>query len=178
MENTINQKALLIDATNDVRVEFLKKTYKHVAGGVLLFVIFEYFLLQSEAVVTFMLSMTQGYKWLIMLGGFMFITSYAENTALKTADKNKQYLAYAAYVFMQALIFVPLLYIAIFYTESGNALIEQGIKKEKITKFSRMAENILRGNNRELKVSIEIIEITEIEYSARTEVLYLKMPVT
>ncbi|MDG1245380.1 MAG: Bax inhibitor-1 family protein, partial [Polaribacter sp.] len=66
-----------------------------------------------------------GYKWLIMLGGFMFITSYAENTALKTADKNKQYLAYAAYVFMQALIFVPLLYIAIFYTESGNALIEQ-----------------------------------------------------
>jgi FtsH-binding integral membrane protein len=125
MENTINQKALLIDATNDVRVEFLKKTYKHVAGGVLLFVIFEYFLLQSEAVVTFMRSMTQGYKWLIMLGGFMFITSYAENTALKTADKNKQYLAYAAYVFMQALIFVPLLYIAIFYTESGNALIEQ-----------------------------------------------------
>jgi FtsH-binding integral membrane protein len=69
--------------------------------------------------------MTEGYKWLIMLGGFMFITSYAENTALKTADKNKQYLAYAAYVFMQALIFVPLLYIAIFYTESGNALIEQ-----------------------------------------------------
>ena len=81
---------------------------------------FEYFLLQSEAVVTFMLSMTEGYKWLIMLGGFMFITSYAENTALKTADKNKQYLAYAAYVFMQALIFVPLLYIAIFYTESGE----------------------------------------------------------
>ena len=62
--------------------------------------------------------------------------------------------------------------------EVRNALIEQGIKKEKITKFSRMAENILRGNNRELKVSIEIIEITEIEYSARTEVLYLKMPVT
>ena len=55
----------------------------------------------------------------------MFITSYAENTALKTTDKNKQYLAYAAYVFMQALIFVPLLYIAIFYTESGTDLIEQ-----------------------------------------------------
>lgn len=72
-----------------------------------------------------MLSMTDGYKWLIMLGGFMFITSYAENTALKTTDKNKQYLAYAAYVFMQALIFVPLLYIAIFYTESGTDLIEQ-----------------------------------------------------
>ena len=49
MENTLNQKALLIDATNDVRVEFLKKTYKHVAGGVLLFVLFEYFLLQSDA---------------------------------------------------------------------------------------------------------------------------------
>ena len=55
----------------------------------------------------------------------MFITSYAENTALKTGDKNKQYLAYAAYVFMQALIFVPLLYIAISYTDGGTDLLQQ-----------------------------------------------------
>lgn len=124
MENTIENKTLLIEATNQVRIEFYKKTYSHVAGGVLLFVLFEYVLLQSDMIVNFMMSMTQGWRWLIMLGGFMFITNYAESTMLKTADKNTQYLAAALYVFAQAIIFVPLLYVAMYYTESAD-LVQQ-----------------------------------------------------
>lgn len=124
MENTFENKTLLIESTDEVRVEFYKKTYAHVAGGVLLFVLFEYLLLQSDAIVEFMLSMTEGWRWLVMLGGFMLITNYAESTVLKTADKNIQYMAYALYVFAQALIFVPLLAIAIYYTESQD-LIQQ-----------------------------------------------------
>jgi hypothetical protein len=38
--------------------------------------------------------------------------------------------------------------------EIRGALAEQGLKKEKITKFSRMAENVMRGNNRELKIQV------------------------
>ena len=125
MENTFGNKTLLIESTDQVRVDFYKKTYMHVAGGVLLFVLFEYMLLQSNMVVEFMLSMTQGWKWLVMLGGFMFITNYAESTALKTADKNKQYLAYVIYIFAEALIFVPLLYIAISYTGGNYDLLQQ-----------------------------------------------------
>lgn len=83
MENTFENKTMLINATDLDRVEFYKKTYAHVAGGVLLFVLFEYLLLQSDAIVTFMMSMTQGWRWLIMLGGFMLITNYAESTVLK-----------------------------------------------------------------------------------------------
>ena len=124
MENTFENKTLLIESTDEVRVAFYKKTYAHVAGGVLLFVLFEYFLLQSDTIVEFMLSMTEGWRWLVMLAGFMLITSYAESTVLKTADKNIQYMAYALYVFAQALIFVPLLAIAIYYTESVD-LIQQ-----------------------------------------------------
>ncbi|MGJ8743879.1 Bax inhibitor-1/YccA family protein [Polaribacter sp.] len=124
MENTFQNKILLSETTDQVRVDFYKKTYAHVAGGVLLFVLFEYLLLQSSAIVEFMLSMTQGYKWLIMLGGFMFITNYAESIALKSADKNMQYLAYVIYILAEAIIFVPLLYMAIVYTES-YALIQQ-----------------------------------------------------
>ena len=124
MENTIENKTLLIEATNQVRIEFYKKTYSHVAGGVLLFILFEYVLLQSDMIVNFMMSMTQGWRWLIMLGGFMFITNYAESTMLKTADKNTQYLAAALYVFAQAIIFVPLLYVAMYYTESAD-LVQQ-----------------------------------------------------
>mgnify|MGYP005996590377 CR=1 FL=1 len=124
MENTFENKTLLIEATDQVRVDFYKKTYTHVAGGILLFILFEYLLLQSDVIVNFMLSMTDGWKWLVMLGGFMFITNYAESTALKTKDKNMQYLAYVIYILAEALIFVPLLYIAIFYTE-GADLVQQ-----------------------------------------------------
>ena len=124
MENSFGNKTLLIESTNEVRVEFYKKTYAHVAGGVLLFIIFEYFLLKSSMIIEFMMSMLDGWRWLIMLGGFMLVTSYAESTIMKTADKNIQYMAYALYVFAQAIIFVPLLYIAMIYSESAD-LIQQ-----------------------------------------------------
>jgi FtsH-binding integral membrane protein len=124
MENTFQNRVLLSQTNDQTRVEFYKKTYAHVAGGILLFVLFEYVLLQSAMVVEFMLSMTEGWRWLIMLGGFMLVTNYAESTILKTADKNIQYLAYALYVFAEAIIFVPILYIAIYYT-GGADLVQQ-----------------------------------------------------
>lgn len=112
-------------ASDADRTAFYKKTYGHVAGGVLAFVLFEYLLLQSDALIEFMLSMTQGYKWLLLLGGFMLITTYAESTAMKTADKNKQYLAYGIYILAQAVIFVPMIYIAAFYMDSGAEILQQ-----------------------------------------------------
>ncbi len=123
--NHFESKALLNTATDMERVAFYKKTYAHVAIGVLVFIIFEYLLLQSEAIVTFALSMTQGVKWLLMLGGFMLITTYAERMALKTPDKNKQYLAYGLYILAEAFIFVPLIFIAAVYTDSGPEILYQ-----------------------------------------------------
>ncbi|UKM65903.1 Bax inhibitor-1 family protein [Flavobacteriaceae bacterium GSB9] len=125
MEQLQNDKLLISQVSDADRVAFYKTTYAHVAGGVLVFVLFEYLLLQSDAIVDFALSMTQGFKWLLMLGGFMFITNYAERMALKTADKSKQYLAYGLYILAEAFIFVPLIYIAAFYMESGPELINQ-----------------------------------------------------
>jgi len=111
MENQFPEKIMVNSLSEVDRIAFYKKTYSHVAAGVLVFVLFEYLLLQSETVVEFMLSMTQGYKWLLMLGGFMLATNYAEGMAMRTTDKNKQYLAYGIYIFFEALIFVPMLYI-------------------------------------------------------------------
>ncbi len=126
MENLQNHqsKIILAQATDLERVAFYKKTYSHVAGGVLLFIIFEYLLFQSPTIVEFALSMTEGIRWLIMLGGFMLVTNYAESTVMKAADRNVQYMGYALYIFVEAFIFIPLLYIAIAYTE-GYQLLQQ-----------------------------------------------------
>ncbi|MCH4551819.1 Bax inhibitor-1/YccA family protein [Aestuariibaculum lutulentum] len=125
MEDMIQNKLMVADLSEADKVAFYKKTYSHVAGGVLAFVLFEYLLLQSDTVIEFMLSMTEGWRWLIMLGGFMLVTNYAESMTLRTADKNMQYLAYGVYILAEALIFVPIIYIAAFYMESGPEILNQ-----------------------------------------------------
>ncbi|AUC83201.1 Bax inhibitor-1 family protein [Lacinutrix sp. Bg11-31] len=125
-ENPIPQQRMALSAlAQEERVAFYKKTYAHVAVGVLVFIFFEYLLLQSETIVNFAMSMTEGFKWLIMLGGFMFITNYAERMALKTPDKNKQYLAFGLYILAEAFIFIPMIYIAAFYMEAGGEILQQ-----------------------------------------------------
>ena len=62
----------------------------------------------------------------------MFATNYAEGMALKTKDKNKQYLAYGLYILAQAFIFIPLIYLAAFYLDSGA-------EKQRIIKYYRDA---------------------------------------
>lgn len=127
MENSFEPKVLVAQVSQTERIAFYKKTYAHVAGGVFLFLVFEFLFLQSATLVNFALSMTQGYKWLLLLGGFMLVTNYAESTAMKTSDKNVQYLAYATYVFAQAFIFIPLIFIAISYANSLDLLKQASI---------------------------------------------------
>jgi len=74
-----------------VRADFIKKTYLHVALSVLLFVGVEALLLSIPAVVKAGLWMTQGMQWLLMLGGFMFVTTMAERWAHKSTNRTQQY---------------------------------------------------------------------------------------
>lgn len=127
MENPIQNRIILSQATDQERVAFYKKTYAHVAGGVLTFIAFEYLLLQSVGIVEFALSMTQGSRWLFMLIGFMLVTTYAESTVMKTSNKNVQYMGYALYIFAQAFIFIPLIYIAIYQVNSFEILQQAAI---------------------------------------------------
>jgi FtsH-binding integral membrane protein len=130
MENdfdSFENKLMVSDLSEVDKVAFYKQTYSHVAGGVLVFIAFEYLLLQSDIIVNFMLSMLQGWSWLIMLGGFMFITNYAEKMTLKSSDRNTQYLAFGLYILAEALIFVPLIYMAIAFTESFDILNQAAI---------------------------------------------------
>lgn len=126
-QNNYHGKIMLSQATDVERVAFYKKTYTHVAGGVLAFIVFEYFLLQSASIVEFASSMFQGYRMLILLGLFMLVTNYAESTVIKAANRNVQYMGYALYIFAEAFIFVPLIFIAVSITESFEVLNQAAI---------------------------------------------------
>ncbi len=95
------------------RVEFYRRTYGHVAGAFLVFLILEYIFLSTPAIVKIGLSMLSGYTWLIVLGLFMLVTTQAEKVVARTQDVRKQYAGYLLYIAAQAFIFVPLLYLAL-----------------------------------------------------------------
>jgi uncharacterized protein len=95
----------------DRRSAFITRTYTHVVGGILGFILIELALFESGLAVQiahFML----GFNWLLILGAFMLVSWLASRTAQTSASLGMQYFAYAAYVTVQALIFVPLLYVA------------------------------------------------------------------
>ena len=95
----------------DARAGFLVRTYAHLLGAILLFAAIEVFLFTSGLAYPIANAML-GTSWLLVLGGFMLVSWFASKTAATAESKPAQYAALVATVVMQALIFVPLLYIA------------------------------------------------------------------
>lgn len=103
---------------DEARAIFYKKTYGHVAIATLLFIIIEAILLRIDPLVNFMFSLTQGWTWLLVLGAFMMATSYAEKMAHKSHDRTQQYLGLLLFVVAEAVIFLPLIAMALKYQEA------------------------------------------------------------
>jgi len=121
-----NNPILVVNASEVEKVAFYRKTYTHVALGVAAFILLETVFLKSEPLVNIMLSL-QGYSWLILLAGFMGVTWLAQNLAYKTANKSQQYLGYLLYIVAEAIIFIPILYIAMYYSGGPQMIMQAGI---------------------------------------------------
>lgn len=109
------------------KTEFYKKTYTHVALGVLVFIMVISFFLSTPMIRDFALSLTQGKMWFLMLGGFMFITHQAEKMAIKSHDRNKQYIGFGIYIVAEAFIFIPMIYMAMSMTNGVDLIQQAGI---------------------------------------------------
>jgi len=101
-------------AAADERSDFITKTYLHLAGAIALFVVLEVALFQLN-VAESLARMMLGYGnigWLVVLGLFMIVSHIANNWALSAVNLPKQYMGLGLYVVAEAVIFVPLLFIA------------------------------------------------------------------
>lgn len=103
------------NAGESTRVEFIKKTYQHLAYAILAFIGLEYVLLNSPIAEVITRNLTSGISWLIVLGAFMGISWIADSWARNATSKGMQYAGLGLYVFAEAIIFVPMLYIAKLY---------------------------------------------------------------
>ncbi|MGH9767192.1 MAG: Bax inhibitor-1/YccA family protein [Blastocatellia bacterium] len=94
------------------RAAFIRRTYAHLALAVLAFIAVEWMLLQSPIAAPMARAMTGGFSWLIVLAAFMGVSWLAERWANSDTSPRMQYLGLGLYVVAQAIIFLPLLFVA------------------------------------------------------------------
>lgn len=94
-----------------VRARFITRTYAHLVGAIFAFTAIEVFLFQSGLAETISRAVL-GTSWLLVLGGFLVVGWLASRTAATARSFPAQYAALAGYVVAEAIIFVPLLWLA------------------------------------------------------------------
>jgi FtsH-binding integral membrane protein len=95
----------------DRRARFLVRTYNHLFGAIVAFAAIEFALFTTGAAEAIFRAVI-GTNWLFVLGAFMLVGWVSSHYANTAQSKGAQYAGLAAYVVAEALIFVPLLFIA------------------------------------------------------------------
>ena len=110
---------MVAQARPSERAEFIRRTYTHLAGAVGAFVVVEFLFFQL-GIAPFLanLFLASRFGWLALLGGFALLGYLASNMAAKADDVNTQYMGLGLYVIGEAIIFAPLLYMAVFYSDA------------------------------------------------------------
>jgi len=114
--------------SENVRAEFIRKTYTHLAVAIAAFAALEWLLLQIPAVQKLAIMMAStGPGWLIVMGLFMGTSFLANKWALSNTSIQKQYLGLGLGVIAWAIMFLPMLYIASAYTPFDGLILKAGI---------------------------------------------------
>jgi len=95
----------------DTRSQFVTRTYVHLMGAITAFTLLEVFLFTSGLAAPIAQAMF-GVSWLLVLGGFVLVSWGASRVAHRVESLPAQYAALGVYVLAEALIFVPILFIA------------------------------------------------------------------
>ncbi|REC44087.1 Bax inhibitor-1/YccA family protein [Chryseobacterium pennipullorum] len=93
------------------KANFYKKTYLHVALSILAFIGVETVLLKTVPVEIIAMMFGQRYIWLLIIGVFWLASVLASKWSL-SQSKSTQYLGLGFYILLEAVIFLPLLFIA------------------------------------------------------------------
>ena len=93
------------------RATFIRKTYLHLAGGILAFVALETYILNSPWVES-LLSVMLRFGWIPVLVAFVIASNIADRWAHSDTSRRTQYLGLGFFIVAEAIIFTPLLYAA------------------------------------------------------------------
>ena len=113
---------LAANALPEARAQFIRRTYAHLAIAVLGFLVLEYVLISLPGIGNLAALMTGGLNWLVVLGLFMVVSFVADRMARSSVSRGVQYVGLALYVVAQAVIFVPLLFVAVYLVNDSTLI--------------------------------------------------------
>ena len=105
------------------RSQFINRTYAHLLGAIFLFAGLEFWVFQTPYAEQLALFMLQK-SWLAVLGAFIVASWIASHVAHKVESKGAQYAALFGFVVAEAIIFIPMFYIALAF---DSAIIEYAV---------------------------------------------------
>lgn len=114
---------LVAHSTDVEKASFYKKTYLHVALSILAFIGVETILLKTVPAELIYMMFAQRYAWLLIIGVFWLASFLASKWSL-SQSRATQYFGLGFYVLLEAVIFLPLIYIAILYTGGGAVIFQ------------------------------------------------------
>src|SRR5215469_13859870 len=120
--------SLAAQASASDRAAFIRRTYAHLAGAILAFVGLETFLFQvvpQQTLEQFAIGLT--HSWILVILAFMGAGWLAQVWARSETSRGLQYLGLGLYVVLEAVIFLPLLVMAVYYTGDKTIIPTAGI---------------------------------------------------
>lgn len=119
---------MVADTVESERAAFIRKTYGHLAGAIALFVVLEAVMLKMGlGVLALQLLGASKFSWLAVLGVFMLVSWVAEKWATSDTSLATQYAGLALYTLAEALIFLPLIILAMGMTGDTSLLMQAGL---------------------------------------------------
>lgn len=116
------------DALPEERAAFIRRTYIHLAGAVLLFGGIVTYLIGSGRGIWIASTMLSGpYSWLIVLGLFMGVSWLAQSWARSTTSMYLQYMGLLLFTLAESIIFLPLIYLAAIQSDGMSMIVQAGI---------------------------------------------------
>lgn len=126
--NVYAQPQAAPSAMSPQRVAFIRRTYAHLAGALGAFLGLEALLFQTALPAAMFSFIAAGqYNWLMFLGGFIVIGWLARSFAANVSSKPAQYAGLGIYVVAEAIIFTPLILMALVASESGALLMQAAV---------------------------------------------------
>jgi FtsH-binding integral membrane protein len=109
------------------RTLFIRRTYLHLLAAVIAFVLLEtlaFAVIPQQQLENILIHMTGRWTWLLIIGGFMVVSWIARSWASADTSPAMQYAGLSLYVVAQAVLFLPLLTLAVFYVPDSGTLLQ------------------------------------------------------
>lgn len=106
------------DRESALRAQFITRTYGYLMAAIAAFILLETWLFKSGKAEAIFRGMANS-NWMLVLGAFMLVAWLARRVAAGAASTGVQLLGLGLYVVAEAIIFVPLIYIAEYKAGGG-----------------------------------------------------------